>query len=415
MSAPGCDEPLVTSSVVDLAVAGRVVAVRCDLNVPLSYDDDGSARITDDGRIRASLPTLRSLVDRGAKVVVLAHLGRPKGSVDPALSLRPVAQRLAELLEQPVAFPDHPSGAVLADEVSRLGEGEILLAENVRFDARETSKDADERSALAGEWAQWAQAYVSDGFGVVHREQASVTDLARRLPHAAGLLVDRERRAFARVLRDPERPYVVILGGAKVSDKIIVIDNLLDHVDRVLIGGGMAFTFLAARGFDVGRSLLDETMIDTVTSLMTKADQRGVEVVLPLDVVVAHEMSEHGPSWTVPVGAIPDDAMGLDIGPETTTAYIKRISDARTIVWNGPMGVFELPQFASGTRSIAQAIAGSSAFTVVGGGDSAAAIRLLGIDESRFSHISTGGGASLELLEGKSLPGLAVLEEPDPG
>ena len=388
--------------------------MRCDLNVPLAYDDDGSARITDDGRIRASVPTLLSLLDRGARVVVLAHLGRPKGSADPSLSLSPVARRLGEVLDRSVGFVSEPTGAELSAAVGRLGDGQILVAENVRFDPRETSKIEQERASLADEWAQWAQAYVSDGFGVVHREQASVTDLARRLPHAAGLLVDQEQRAFARVLRNPQRPYTVILGGAKVSDKITVIDNLLDHVDQVLIGGGMAFTFLAARGLGVGRSLLDESMLDTVTLLMEKADRLGVELALPRDVVVAREISDQAESWTTSVDDIPDDAMGLDIGTQTTEDYITRIDGSQTIVWNGPMGVFEIPAFANGTRRIAEAIEASSAFTVVGGGDSAAAIRLLGLDESRFSHISTGGGASLELLEGKTLPGLAVLEEPDP-
>lgn len=411
---PGCSDPAVTVSVTDLPVDGRVVAVRCDLNVPLAYDDDGSARITDDGRIRASVPTLLSLLDRGARVVVLAHLGRPKGSADPSLSLSPVARRLGEVLGRSVGFVSEPTGAELSAAVGRLGDGQILVAENVRFDPRETSKIEQERASLADEWAQWAQAYVSDGFGVVHREQASVTDLARRLPHAAGLLVDQEQRAFARVLRNPQRPYTVILGGAKVSDKITVIDNLLDHVDQVLIGGGMAFTFLAARGLGVGRSLLDESMLDTVTLLMEKADRLGVELALPRDVVVAREISDQAESWTTSVDDIPDDAMGLDIGTQTTEDYITRIDGSQTIVWNGPMGVFEIPAFANGTRRIAEAIEASSAFTVVGGGDSAAAIRLLGLDESRFSHISTGGGASLELLEGKTLPGLAVLEEPDP-
>ena len=403
-----------TSSVVDLPVTGHVVAVRCDLNVPLAHDEDGSTRITDDGRIRASIPTLRSLLDRGARVVVLAHLGRPKGVADPALSLRPAADRLCELLEQPVGFVEEPTGPALMAAVEALSDGQILVAENVRFDPRETSKNADDRAALADEWAQWAQAYVSDGFGVVHREQASVTDLARRVPHAAGLLVDQERRAFQKVLTEPERPYVVILGGAKVSDKITVIDNLLDHVDRVLIGGGMAFTFLAARGIDVGRSLLDESMLDTVQELMDKAERLGVEVHLPVDVVVADQLDESGEARTVPIEMIPPEMMGLDIGPQTVSVFVERLADARTIVWNGPMGVFEIPAFANGTRTITVAVADSPAFTVVGGGDSAAAIRLLGLDEQAFSHISTGGGASLELLEGKTLPGLAVLDEPTP-
>lgn len=405
-----------TTPLADLEVAGRIVAVRCDLNVPLRQDnggegDSGGVVITDDGRIRASIPTLEDLLIRGARVVVLAHLGRPKGQVDDALSLEPVALRLAELLNRPVRFIRQTSGPDLAKAVRSLSDGEIALVENVRFDSRETSKSAEERAALADDWATWAEAFVSDGFGVVHREQASVTDLARRVPRAAGLLVDRERKAFARVLSEPERPYAVVLGGSKVSDKLGVIEHLLDRVDMLLIGGGMAFTFLRAQGHPVGRSLLEESMLGTVEEILQRAAERGVRILLPVDVVVAERISEDASSAIVDVEAIPDDMMGLDIGPRTIAEFSAAISQARTIVWNGPMGVFEVPSFAEGTRAIAEAIAASEAFTVVGGGDSAAAIRALDIGEDRFGHISTGGGASLELLEGKDLPGLVVLEE----
>lgn len=405
-----------TTPLADLEVAGRIVAVRCDLNVPLRQDnggegDSGGVVITDDGRIRASIPTLEDLLIRGARVVVLAHLGRPKGQVDDALSLEPVAARLAELLNRPVRFIRQTSGPDLAKAVRSLSDGEIALVENVRFDSRETSKFAEERAALADDWATWAEAFVSDGFGVVHREQASVTDLARRVPRAAGLLVDRERKAFARVLSEPERPYAVVLGGSKVSDKLGVIEHLLDRVDMLLIGGGMAFTFLRAQGHPVGRSLLEESMLGTVEEILQRAVERGVRILLPVDVVVAERISEDASSAIVDVEAIPDDMMGLDIGPRTIAEFSAAISQARTIVWNGPMGVFEVSSFAEGTRAIAEAIAASDAFTVVGGGDSAAAIRALDIGEDRFGHISTGGGASLELLEGKDLPGLVVLEE----
>lgn len=292
-----------------------------------------------------------------------------------------------------------------------MSPGDVLVLENVRFDPRETSKDAVERATLAEEWAAWAQAYVSDGFGVVHREQASVTDIARRLPRAAGTLVDKEMASFARVLSDPERPYVVVLGGSKVSDKLAVLANLVGNVDRLLIGGGMAFTFLAARGLEVGNSLLEVDMIPTVQQIIKDAQERGVDLLLPVDVVVADAFAADAAVKVVAADAIPVGWMGLDIGPQTAIAYANALSDARTVVWNGPMGVFEMAPFADGTRAVAEAMASCPAFTVVGGGDSAAAIRLLGIGEERFDHISTGGGASLELLEGRSLPGLAVLEE----
>ena len=393
-----------------LDVAGRVVFVRSDLNVPLARDGE-QVIISDDGRIRASLPTIQSLRERGARVVVVAHLGRPRGEADPALSLAPVAARLGDLLGTPVRFIPAVTGPVVADAVATLGDGDVALLENVRFDGRETSKDPAERVALAQEWATWADAYVSDGFGVVHREQASVTDIARLLPCAPGALVEAELASFARVLRDPERPYAVVLGGAKVSDKLAVIGHLLERVDRILVGGGMAFTFLKAEGFSVGDSLLEEDLVPTVREIMERARHLGVEILLPVDVVIAQVLSADAEARVVSVGEIPAGWKGLDIGPDTARRYAQALADAGTIVWNGPMGVFEIASFAEGTRAVAEAMAGSSGFTVVGGGDSAAAIRVLGIDETRFGHISTGGGASLELLEGRVLPGISVLEE----
>jgi phosphoglycerate kinase len=400
----------VSDRLADLDVSGRVVLVRSDLNVPLATTDE-SVVITDDGRIRASVPTIASLRDRGARVVVVAHLGRPRGAVDPALSLAPVAERLSELLAAPVVFIPAVSGEQVRDGVAQLEDGQVALLENVRFDARETSKDPAERATLAAEWAGWADAYVSDGFGVVHREQASVTDIARQLPHAPGLLVDAEIASFARVLDNPARPYAVVLGGAKVSDKLAVLGNLIDSVDRILIGGGMAFTFLRAQGFSVGDSLLEEDLVTTVRDIMERAGAAGVEILLPDDVVIAQDVSADGEVLIVNADEIPPGWKGLDIGPRTAQRYAKALADARTIVWNGPMGVFELEPFANGTRTVAEAIAGSEGFTVVGGGDSAAAIRALGIDEERFGHVSTGGGASLELLEGRVLPGISVLQE----
>lgn len=393
-----------------LDVEGRVVLVRCDLNVPLVHDGP-SVAISDDGRIRASAPTIAELRRRGARVVVLAHLGRPRGTADPALSLAPVGIRLSEILGCPVTFVPAVTGAEVTAAVAGMRDGDVVLLENVRFDARETSKDATERQALAAEWASWADAFVSDGFGVVHREQASVTDVARLLPHAPGLLVDQELASFSRVLIDPERPYAVVLGGAKVSDKLAVIGHLLDRIDILLVGGGMAFTFLRAQGFAVGDSLLEEDLIPTVQDILEQAHRRGVQITLPVDVVIAQEIAPDAETRVVSVGEIPAGWKGLDIGPDTARRYAESIAQARTVVWNGPMGVFEYAPFAAGTRTVAEAMAESSGFTVVGGGDSAAAIRALGIDESRFGHISTGGGASLELLEGKSLPGIAVLEE----
>ncbi|HEX6233074.1 MAG TPA: phosphoglycerate kinase [Jiangellaceae bacterium] len=386
---------------------GKRVLVRSDLNVPLDSD-----RVTDEGRIKASLATLERLADAGARVIVTAHLGRPKGQPDPKYSLRPVYQRLAELLPgREVRFAEDTVGASARETVDSLPEGGIAVLENLRFDARETSKDDAERGAFADELAELADVYVSDGFGVVHRKQASVYDVAQRLPHAAGGLVLAEVEAFAKVLGEPDRPYVVVLGGSKVSDKLGVIDNLLGKVDRLLIGGGMCFTFLKAQGYEVGGSLLEADQLDTVRGFLDRADRVGVELELPVDIVVAADIAEDAQTSVVAASAIPADMKGLDIGPQTIELFRRKLADAKTVVWNGPMGVFEVAPFAAGTREVAGAIAEVDGLTVVGGGDSAAAVRQLGLDESAFTHISTGGGASLELLEGKTLPGLAVLEE----
>ncbi|MFH5822805.1 phosphoglycerate kinase [Georgenia sp. AZ-5] len=385
---------------------GKSVLVRSDFNVPL----DG-ATITDDGRIRAALPTIQALTGAGAKVVLTAHLGRPKGAPDPRYSLAPVADRLGELLGADVRLAKDTVGEDARAVVEGLADGEVALLENIRFDARETSKDDAERGALADELAALADAYVSDGFGVVHRKQASVYDVAQRLPHAAGKLVFKEIDSLSRATENPERPYVVVLGGSKVSDKLGVIANLLGKADRLLIGGGMVFTFLAAKGHQVGTSLLEEDQVETVRGYLSQAEEKGVEIVLPTDIVVAPEFKADAPATTVAADAIPADQMGLDIGPESGKLFASRIADARTVVWNGPMGVFEFDAFAAGTKAVAQAMSEASGFTIVGGGDSAAAVRTLGFDEGTFSHISTGGGASLEFLEGKSLPGIAVLED----
>jgi phosphoglycerate kinase len=386
---------------------GKRVLLRSDLNVPL---EDG--KVTDDGRIRASIPTIERLAGADAKVVVTAHLGRPKGKPDPQYSLRPVYERLAELLpNRGVRFADDTVGPSAKAAVGALPDAGVVVLENLRFDLRETSKDDAERGSFADELAALADVFVSDGFGVVHRKQASVYDVAQRLPHAAGLLVLAEVNAFDKVLRDPERPYVVVLGGSKVSDKLAVIDNLLGKVDRLLIGGGMCFTFLKAKGHEVGGSLLEDDQVDTVRGYLDQVNEGGVEIVLPVDVVVADEVDENATTSVVAAAAIPADQKGLDIGPATVELFRGKLADARTVVWNGPMGVFELAPFAEGTRQVALAIADVDGTTVVGGGDSAAAIRQLDLDESAFTHISTGGGASLELLEGKTLPGLTVLEE----
>jgi phosphoglycerate kinase len=388
---------------------GKRVLVRSDFNVPL----DGTT-ITDDGRIRAALPTLTRLVDAGARVVVTAHLGRPKGSPDPQYSLAPVAARLGELLGQDVALASDLVGESAQATVAALADGQVALLENVRFDARETSKVDGEREELAAELAQLADAFVSDGFGVVHRKQASVYDIAKVLPAAAGDLVLNEVESLSRATTTPERPYAVALGGSKVSDKLGVIANLLTKADRLLIGGGMVFTFLAAKGWSVGSSLLEEDQVDVVKGYLKQAEAAGVEIVLPTDIVAADSFGDDAPHTTVPAESIPDGKMGLDIGPESGSLFAAKLADARTIAWNGPMGVFEFDAFAAGTRAVAQGIVDATsagAFSIVGGGDSAAAVRLLGFDENGFSHISTGGGASLELLEGKELPGLTVLAD----
>lgn len=386
---------------------GKRVLVRSDFNVPLDADKN----ITDDGRIQAALPTLRTLIDAGAKIIIVAHLGRPKGQVNPDYSLAPVAKRLAEVTSVKVTLAEDTVGESAKKAVSELADGEIVLLENVRFNAAETSKDDAERAAFAKELASLADVFVSDGFGVVHRKQASVYDVAKLLPAAAGLLVGKEIESLSKAVNDPERPYTVVLGGSKVSDKLGVIANLLGKADRLLIGGGMAFTFLAAQGYEVGTSLLEKDQIDTVKGYLATAKERGVELLVPVDVVVAPEFKADAPATTVDADAIPADQMGLDIGPMTQKLYADAIASSKTVVWNGPMGVFEFPAFAAGTKAVAQAISDSDAFSVIGGGDSAAAVRTLGFDESTFSHISTGGGASLELLEGKTLPGIAVLAD----
>ncbi len=389
----------------DLDVTGRRVLLRADLNVPMA---DGA--ITDDGRIRASLPTITALTQRGARVIVLAHLGRPKGAPVPELSLQPVAQRLGELLQQPVRFVPELTGPAATAAIAEMSDGDVLVLENVRFDSRETSKDRQQRLELAQELAQQADCYVSDGFGVVHREQASVTEIAGLLPHAAGLLVAAESKVFSGLIAGPARPYAVVMGGAKVSDKLAVIGNLLGSVDQILIGGGMCFTFLAAEGYSVGDSLLEADQVDTLREVLADARARGVEVVLPVDIVVADRFAADADTQVVAADSIPDGWMGMDIGPASVALFSQKLAAAATVVWNGPMGVFEMPAFAAGTRAIADQLAQSAAFTVIGGGDSAAAIRSFAIPDDRYSHVSTGGGASLEFLEGRTLPGLAALE-----
>ena len=390
-------------------VRGKRVLVRSDLNVPL---EDG--RITDDGRIRASVPTIRDLADAGARVVVVAHLGRPKGEPDAKYSLGPVAARLGELLGSDVAFATDTVGESARSTVDGLGDGQVAVLENVRFNAGETSKDQAERGAFADELAKLADAFVSDGFGVVHRKQASVYDVAQRLPHAMGNLVATEIEVLRRLTVDPARPYVVVLGGSKVSDKLGVIDNLLDKADKLLIGGGMVFTFLKAQGHEVGKSLLEEDQLDVCRAYVARAEESGVEILLPTDIVVdtAFPSGDREPQpRVVPATEIPADCLGLDIGPDSGAAFAAALADAQTVFWNGPMGVFEVAAFAEGTRAVAQALTEVPGLSVVGGGDSAAAVRQLGFDEAAFGHISTGGGASLEYLEGKELPGIQVLED----
>ncbi len=389
-------------------VRGKRVLVRSDLNVPL---EDG--RITDDGRIRASVPTIRELADAGARVVVVAHLGRPKGTPEPEYSLRPVADRLGELLDADVAFAEDTVGESARSTVESLADGQVAVLENVRFNDGETSKDDTARGEFADRLAALADLFVSDGFGVVHRKQASVYDVAQRLPHAMGGLVAREIDVLRRLTEDPERPYVVVLGGSKVSDKLGVIDNLLGKADRLLIGGGMVFTFLKAQGHEVGQSLLEDDQLDTCRQYLARAEESGVQILLPSDVVVAPELTADAPPTVVPADAIPADQLGLDIGPDSARAFADALSGARTVFWNGPMGVFELDAFASGTRAVAEALTKVDGLSVVGGGDSAAAVRQLGFDEAAFGHISTGGGASLEYLEGKDLPGIDVLSDTD--
>ncbi|WP_338747747.1 phosphoglycerate kinase [Janibacter alittae] len=390
-------------------VRGRRVLVRSDLNVPL----DGET-ITDDGRIRASLPTITRLAEAGARVIVCAHLGRPKGEPDSRYSLAPVATRLGELLGAEVAFATDTVGDSARRTVADLADGRVAVLENLRFNAGETSKDPSEREAFADSLASLAEVYVSDGFGVVHRAQASVYDIATRLPAVVGGLVQTEVEVLRRLTSDPTRPYAVVLGGAKVSDKLGVIDNLLGTADRLLIGGGMVFTFLKAQGYEVGTSLLEEDQLEIVREYLERAERDGVEIVLPTDVVAATDFAADADHEVVAADAIPADRMGLDIGPRSGQLFADTLGDCRTVFWNGPMGAFEMEPFAAGTRAVARALAdvtGSGALTVVGGGDSAAAVRRLGFADGDFSHISTGGGASLEYLEGRDLPGLSVLDQ----
>ena len=392
-------------SLQQLDVAGKRVFLRCDLNVPLK---DGV--ITDDGRIKASLPTIKLLLEKGASLVIAAHLGRPKGEAKPELSLAPVAKRLGELLGSPVHFVGELLGADVTKAAAGLKAGEILLLENIRYSAAETSKDETERREFAEQLAALADVYVGDGFGAVHRKHASVYDLPRLLPHAAGTLVGAEVDVLKKLTVDPARPYGVVLGGAKVSDKIGVISNLLNKVDVMAIGGGMVFTFLAAQGKEIGKSLVETDLIPTVKDLIEKAAASGVKLILPTDIVVAPEFAINAPATTVSADAIPADQMGLDIGPDSAETFAAAITACKTVFWNGPMGVFEFPNFAHGTKVVAQALTQVSGISVVGGGDSAAAVRALGFADSDFGYISTGGGASLEYLEGKELPGLLALD-----
>ncbi len=391
--------------------AGKRVILRCDLNVPIK---DG--QITDDGRIRASLPTIKLLVEQGASVVICSHLGRPEGAPEAKYSLAPVAERLEQLLGQPVVFSEETVGPKAKAAVKMLASGGVALLENLRFNPGEASKDSAERSAFAAELAELGDVLVSDGFGVVHRKQASVYELAQQLPSYAGLLISTELDILTRLTDSPERPYAVVLGGSKVSDKLGVIGHLLPKVDKLLIGGGMVFTVLAALGHKVGKSLLEADQIETVRGFLAQAKELGVEVILPNDIVVASSFSPDADYEVVPANAIESsrfgaEGMGLDIGPESGRVFAAAVSESKTVFWNGPMGVFEFPNFAGGTKSVAEALLKVSGLGVVGGGDSAAAVRALGFDESKFGHISTGGGASLEYLEGKTLPGLEVLND----
>jgi phosphoglycerate kinase len=390
---------------------GKRVIIRCDLNVPL----DGKT-ITDDGRIVASVPTIKYLVAQGAKVIVISHLGRPDGTPNEKYSLEPAAIRLGELLGQPVLFAHDTIGADAKGAVKALASGGVVVLENLRFNAAETSKDAGEREAFAAALAEFADFFVSDGFGVVHRKQASVYELAKALPSAVGLLIENELDVLTRLTTTPERPYTVVLGGSKVSDKLAVIDHLLPTVDKLLVGGGMVFTFLAALGYNVGSSLLEKDQIDTCKNYLARAAELGVEVVLPTDIVVASKFGADADVAVTSADAIESSpfgvtGLGLDIGPESASAFAKVIAASKTVFWNGPMGVFEIDKFAGGTRAVAQALTEVKGLSVVGGGDSAAAVRILGFNDDQFGHISTGGGASLEFLEGKKLPGLEVLND----
>ena len=388
-----------------LELVGKRVFLRCDLNVPLK---DGV--IKDDGRIKASLPTIKALLEKGASIVIAAHLGRPKGEAKPELSLAPVALRLGELLGKEIIFPGEVIGSEVTKSAQSLRAGEILLLENIRYSAAETSKEESERALLAGELAKLADFYVGDGFGAVHRKHASVYDLPKLLPHAAGFLVSAEVEVLKKLTQSPDKPYGVVLGGAKVSDKIAVISNLLDKVNVMAIGGGMVFTFLAAQGKEIGSSLVERDLIPTVKDLIAQAAKNGVELHLPTDILVAPTFSADAPATLVSADAIPADQMGLDIGPESAKDFAKAIEKCKTVFWNGPMGVFEFAAFADGTKVVAEALTKVSGISVVGGGDSEAAVRALGFADSDFGYISTGGGASLEYLEGKELPGLVALD-----
>ncbi len=388
---------------------GKRVVIRCDLNVPL----DGT-RITDDGRIVASVPTIKYLVDQGAKVVVISHLGRPEGAPDPKYSLEPAAIRLGELLGQPVFFATDTVGSEAQGAVKALARGGVVVLENLRFNAGETSKDAAEREAFAAKLAEFGDFFISDGFGVVHRKQASVYELAKALPSACGLLIEKELEVLTRLTSTPDRPYAVVLGGSKVSDKLGVIDHLLPTVNKLLVGGGMVFTFLAAQGHKVGASLLEIDQIDTCKEYLNRAAELGVEVILPTDIVVASKFGADAEVAVTAADAIESSpfgatGLGLDIGPESAARFAAEIASAKTVFWNGPMGVFEIEKFANGTRAVAKALTQVNGLSVVGGGDSAAAVRILGFEDNQFGHISTGGGASLEFLEGKTLPGLDIL------
>lgn len=401
-------EPLNIQQLASLDVAGKKVLLRCDLNVPLKDDGSGRRIITDDGRIRASLPTINELLNKGAALVIVAHLGRPKGEKKPELSLAPIAVRLAELLGREVRFAEDTVGPSADALVSAMETGDIVLLENVRYEAAETSKEESERRGFAQKLASYADVYVGDGFGAVHRKHASVYETASSLPHAAGKLISAEVNVLKQLTENPARPYGVVLGGAKVSDKIGVITNLLDKVNILAIGGGMVFTFLAAQGKEIGTSLVEQESVPLVKDLLARASQLGVKVLLPTDIVVAPAFADASPTL-VSADAIPHDQMGLDIGPESAQAFAHAIRQCKTVFWNGPMGVFEFSQFASGTKVVAQALTEVQGLSVVGGGDSAAAVRALGFKDEEFGYISTGGGASLEYLEGKELPGLTAL------